>query len=328
MKCIRITLVLMISLCLLGYSQEGFAQNYPTKPIRVIIPFTAGSTNTLIVRALQKRLSKELNGATFVVENIPAGTTKMATLEVMKAEPDGYTLYCVSPEALMGYFYSGSYNFRAWEEMTYIAQIGYMPYALLEVRADSPFKTWGDLVNFAKKNPGKLTCGGPAAGGVVNMVAIDTAKNAGIEIKYVPFAGAAPSNIALMGGHVNYRVCVSSDAAPNIRAGLTRGLAISNDKRLAEMPDVPTFKEVGFTGLMSELPPFSYVLYGPPKLPETLRNQISKAVEKSITDPEYVEYCRSVIIQPVFKDAQTAKQDMKFFAEKVGGRLEVLFPKK
>lgn len=115
MKCIRITLVLMISLCLLGYSQEGFAQNYPTKPIRVIIPFTAGSTNTLIVRALQKRLSKELNGATFVVENIPAGTTKMATLEVMKAEPDGYTLYCVSPEALMGYFYSGSYNFRAWE---------------------------------------------------------------------------------------------------------------------------------------------------------------------------------------------------------------------
>lgn len=160
------------------------------------------------------------------------------------------------------------------------------------------------------------------------MVAIDTAKNAGIEIKYVPFAGAAPSNIALMGGHVNYRVCVSSDAAPNIRAGLTRGLAISNDKRLAEMPDVPTFKEVGFTGLMSELPPFSYVLYGPPKLPETLRNQISKAVEKSITDPEYVEYCRSVIIQPVFKDAQTAKQDMKFFAEKVGGRLEVLFPKK
>ncbi len=328
MKGIRIMLILISSLCLAGYSHDGFAQSYPTKPIRVIIPFTAGSTNTLIVRALQKRLSKELNGATFVVENIPGGTTKMATLEVMKADPDGYTLYCVSPEALIGYFHSGSYNFKAWEEMTYIAQIGYMPYALLEVRADSPFKTWGDLVSFAKKNPGKLTCGGPAAGGVVNMVVIETAKDAGITIKYVPFAGAAPSNVALMGGHVDYRGCVSSDAAPNIRAGQTRGLGISNDKRLPELPDVPTFKEVGFTGLMGDLPPFTYVFFGPPKLPESLRDQISKAVEKSVKDPDYIDYCRKVIIQPVFKDVRTAKEDMKYFSEKVGSKLETLFPKK
>ncbi len=324
MKGVKILLVLVSYLFLAGYAHDGFAQNYPTKPIRVIVPFSAGGSNDLIARTLQKPLGKELKG-TIIVENIPAGTTKLGTLEVMKAEPDGHTLLFASHGALMGYFYSGTYDFKVWEKLTIIAQSGDMPYGFLEVRSDSPFKAWADLVSFAKKNPGKLTCGGPGAGGVMNLNVIETAKAAGIDVKYVPFAGAGPSGTALLGGHVDYRVCLPPEAYPNIKAGKTRGLAISYGKRLPEMPDVPTFKELG---LMDVIPPLSYDFWGPPNLPESLLNQISKAVEKAVKDPGYLDFCRRMVYQPVFKDAQTLKEDIKFFEEKVGPKLAATFPKK
>ncbi|MCJ7493546.1 MAG: tripartite tricarboxylate transporter substrate binding protein [Deltaproteobacteria bacterium] len=324
MKDVKIILVLITYLFLAGYAHDGFAQNYPTKPIRVIVPFAAGGSNDLIARSLQKPLGKELKG-TIVVENISAGTTKLGTLEVMKAEPDGHTLLFASHGALMGYFFSGTYDFRVWEKLTIIAQSGEMPYGFLEVRSDSPFKTWADLVSFAKKNPGKLTCGGPGAGGLMNLNVIETAKKAGIVVKYVPFAGAGPSGIALLGGHVDYRVCLPPEAYPNIKAGKTRGLAISYGKRLPEMPDVPTFKELG---LMDVTPPLSYDFWGPANLPKSLVNQISKAVEKAIEDPGYLDFCRRILYQPIFKDVQALKEDIKIFEEKVGPLLEVTFPKK
>ena len=324
MKGGKIFLGLWSFVFLLAYVSDGLAQNFPTKPIRVIVPFSAGGSNDLIARALQKPLGKELKG-TIVVEDIPAGTTKLGTLEVMKAEPDGHTLLFASHGALMGYFYSGTYDSKVWEKLTIIAQSGDMPYGFFEVRADSPFKTWADLVSFAKRNPGKLTCGGPGAGGVMNLNVIETAKAAGIEVKYVPFAGGGPSGTALLGGHVDYRVCLPPEAYPNIKAGKTRGLAISYGKRLPEMPDVPTFKELG---LMDVIPPISYDFWGPPNLPPNLVNQISRAVEKAVKDPEYLDFCKRMVYQPVFKDAKMLREDIKFFEEKVGPKLEAAFPKK
>jgi tripartite-type tricarboxylate transporter receptor subunit TctC len=324
MKKGRIFWVFFIIIFALGLPFYGFAQTYPAKPIRVIVPFSAGGSNDLIARALQKPLGKELKG-TIVVENIPAGTTKLGTLEVMKAEPDGHTLLFASHGALMGYFYSGTYDFRVWEKLVIIAQSGDMPYGFFEVRADSPFKTWGELVSFAKKNPGKLTCGGPGAGGVMNLNVIEAAKAAGIEVKYVPFAGGGPSGTALLGGHVDFRVCLPPEAYPNVKAGKTRGLAISYGQRLPEMPEVPTFKELG---LMEVIPPLSYDYWGPPNLPAALVTQISRAVEKAVKDPDYLEFCKRIVYQPVFKDAAMLKEDIKYFEEKVGPKLEAAFPKK
>jgi tripartite-type tricarboxylate transporter receptor subunit TctC len=321
MKGVKNLLVLVTYLFLAGYAHDGFAQNYPTKPIRVIVPFPAGGTNDLVGRSLQKPLAKELKG-TVVIENISAGSTKLGALEVLKAEPDGYTLFLASHAALIGYFYSGTYDFKVWEKLTIIAQTGETPYGFLEVRSDSPFKTWADLVSFAKKNPGKLTCAGPGAGGLMNLIVIETAKAAGIDVKYVPMAGSPASNTALLGGHVDYRVCLPPEAYPNINAGKTRGLAISYGKRLPEMPDVPTFKELG----LDEIPPLGFDFWGPPNLPESLSNQISRAVEKAVKDPGYLDYCRRTLYQPVFKDAQTLKKDMNFFVEKVGPKLRAAFP--
>ncbi len=323
MKGNKILLGLFSFVFLLAYAGDGLAQSFPTKPIRVIVPFSAGGSNDIICRALQKPLGKELKG-TIVVENIPAGTTKLATLEVMKSEPDGHTLLFASHGALMGYFYSGTYDFKVWEKLTIIGQSGEMPYGFLEVLADSPFKTWADLVQYAKKNPGKLTCGGPGAGGVMNLIALETAKSAGIEIKYVPFAGAGPSGIALLGGHVDYRVCLICDTLPNIKAGKTRGLGISYGQRLPETPNVPTFKELG---IMEEIPTLSYDFWGPPQLPQSIGNIIGKAVERAVKDPDYLQFCQRIAYQPVFKNPQELKEDMKWFEEKVGPKLAAFYKK-
>ncbi len=304
-------------------SPEAFAQNYPTKPIRVIVPFSAGGSNDLIGRTLIKPLAKELKGS-IVVENIPGGTTKMGVLEVMKADPDGHTLLFASHGALMGYFFSGTYDFKVWEKLIIIGQSGEMPYGCFEVLASSPFKTWQDLAKYAKENPGKLTCGGPGAGGVMGMVAIEVAKAAKIDVKYVPFAGAGPSGTALLGGHVDYRVCLPPEAIPNVRAGKTRVLGLSFGKRLPELPDVPTFKELG---LFEEIPTLSYDFWGPPNLPSHIVDILSKAIEKAVKDPEYLQYCQRIAYQPIFKDAKQLKEDIRFFEEKVGPKLAALYKK-
>jgi tripartite-type tricarboxylate transporter receptor subunit TctC len=315
--------LLFLTAFILVWEGHAFAQAYPTKPIRVIVPFSAGGSNDLICRALVKPMGKELKGS-IVVENIPGGTTKMGVNEVMKADPDGHTLLFASHGALMGYLYSGTYDFKVWEKLVIIGQSGEMPYGFFEVRMDSPFKTWGELVKYAKQNPGKLTCGGPGAGGVMGMVAIDVAKAAGIDVKYVPFAGAGPSGTAVLGGHVDYRVCLPADAMTNIRGGKTRGLAVSYGKRLPEIPDVPTLKELG---LFEEIPTLSYDFWGPPNFPSSLVTIVAKAVEKGVKDPEYIQFCNRIAYQPIFKGEKELKEDIKFFEEKVGPKLAALYKK-
>ncbi len=324
MKIIRLFMVLFLCTIFFGSTDTGFAQQYPAKPIRVIVPFTPGGSNDLVARALQKPLGKALGG-TIVVENIPGGSTRLATVELMKAAPDGYTLMHIGHVALMGYYYSGTYDSKVWEKMTIIAQDGDTAYGVLDVRADSPFKTWGDLVSYAQKNPGKLSAGGPAAGGMLNLIIIETAKSAGIDVKYVPFPGAnGGTGTALLGGHIDYRVASGPDAYPNIKNGKTRGLAVSYSERLPQMPDVPTFKELG----LPEYPSVAFAFWGPTNMPPNIVNQISKAVEKAVKDPDYIQFGKRMAWQPLFKDAQTLKKEIKSFEETVGPRLKAAYSKK
>ena len=124
----------------------------------------------------------------------------MGTVELFKSDPDGYSLMLAGRAALMSSCYSGTYDEKVWEKMTIIGQSGEVPSGLLEVKAHSPFKIWADLASCAKKNPWKLICGGPSAGGQINLIVQETAKGAGIDVKYVLFASAGSTGTALGGG--------------------------------------------------------------------------------------------------------------------------------
>ncbi len=319
-KLLRLVFVTVASLCVSG----AFAQAYPSKPVRVIVPFAAGGANDLVARALQKPLGRVLNG-TVVVENLPGASTKIAVNELTKAAPDGYTLMLAGNVALMGYYYSGIYDTKFWDQLTILGQTGQMPWGMLEARADAPFKSWTELVSYAKKNPGKLSAGGPAPGGMMNLIVLETARSAGIDITYVPFAGGGPSGIALLGGHVEYRVAQPSEVYQNVRAGKTRGIAVAFPTRMPEMPDVPTFKELG---IMFDIPVFGFDYWGPANMPPAIANQISRAIEQAIKDPEFIEVAKRLVYHPAFTGPEALKESMRNFEKNIGPKLEASFPRK
>ncbi len=316
-----------ISLALVGAwslaaASSALAQAYPSKPIRVVVPFAAGGANDLIGRALQQPLGKALNG-TVVVENMPGAATKIGVDQVLKAAPDGHTLLFASLASTMAYYYSGAFDSKVWQELVILGRSGQMAWGMLEARADAPFKNWAELVAHAKKNPGKVSSGGPALGGMMNLIVLETAKSAGIDVTYIPFKGGGPSGAAMLGGHVDYRVAQPIEVISNLRAGKTRGIAVAFPTRLPEMPDVPTFRELG---IQFDVPIFGFDLWGPPNLSPALAAQLTKAMEQAVKDPEYQESVKRLTYQPVFLGPEGLKAMAKTFETEIGPKLVAAFP--
>ncbi len=315
--------LLFVGMVFWAAAQCAFAQSYPSKVIRVIVPFAAGGANDLIARALQRPMGKVLGG-TLIVENKAGASTKIAVTELMKSAPDGYTLILLGHGALLGYYYTGIYDSKVWDQMTILGQTGQMGWGALEVRADSAFKTWADVVSFGKQNPGKLSAGGPAPGGMMSLIVLESAKSAGFNVTYIPFAGGGPSGIALLGGHVQYRVAQPPEIYPNVKAGKTRALAVAAPARLPEMPDVPTFRELG---IAFDVPMFGFDFWAPANLPAALADRLSRAIEQAIKDPEFIEFAKSLTYQPVFAGPEVLRARMRDFEKNLGPKLEASTPK-
>jgi tripartite-type tricarboxylate transporter receptor subunit TctC len=270
----------------------------------------------ILGRLFQKPLEREL-GTRIFIECIPAGTTKVGTMEVVKAKPDGYTMVLMSDPSWVGYYYSKTYETKVWEILTPLGNLTIEPYGFVEVRAESPYKTWADLVRAAKESPGKLTCGGPGAGGMMELIFNDITRAAGINCKYVPFAGGGPSKMALLGGHIDFRTITATEAIAMIQAGTTRGLAVSSEKRLALIPDVPTFKELG----IGEELWISRSLWGAPHLPAGIAGILTKAIEKGTKDREFIEAAEKLLLTVEFRGPERMKQELKNFDGKFGPKL-------
>jgi tripartite-type tricarboxylate transporter receptor subunit TctC len=301
------------------------AQSFSDRPIRIIVPFAAGGANDLIARALQKPLGEAL-GATVVVQNLAGGSTKIAVAELTRSAPDGHTLMLAGHAALMGYYYSGGvFETKFWRDLTILGQTGQMAYGMIETRIDSPFKTWKDVVDFGKKNPGKLTVGGPALGGMMNLIVLETAKAAGLDVTYVPYRGGGPSGFAVLAGEVSYRVAQPPEVYPNVTAGKTRALAVAFPTRIPEMPDVPTVKELGMN---VDIPVFGFDVWGPAQMPPAVANKITEAIKVAIKDKAYIEVAKRLLYQPMFAGPQELRASMRTFEETTGPKMEAAFPPK
>lgn len=313
----KMTALFLSLFFIFGLASAGFSEDFPKKPIRMIIPYSAGGGTDVLARTFQKPFEKEL-GTKILIENIPAGTTKVATMEAMKAKPDGYTIILMPDRAWVAYYYSKTYDTKVWEKFTPIGNLTTEPYGFVEVRVESPCKTWADLVKAAKENPGKLTCGGPGAGGMMELIMNDITKAAGVETRYVPFAGAGPSKTALLGGHIDFRVCQPTEAITMIRAGKTRGLAVSTDKRMEALPDVPTFKELG----IGESITLTRSIWGPPNLPQNIVKIMTKAIEKATKDPDFVKVIENQLLYTVeYRLPDRVREDLKDFHKNWGPKL-------
>ena len=195
MKKMRSTFAVLAFLSIFTWGSIGMAAGYPEKPIRMINPRAAGGGNDVLARIFQPAFEKVL-GQRILIDSIPAGAGKVGTMTAMKAKPDGYTLFFTTTEAFVAGYYSGVFDSKIWEEMVPIGNVTFEPFACVEVRSESPFKSWADLVKEAKKNPGKVLCG--SVGGLLEIVNSVITKAAGIKTVFVPFAGGGPSQ-AVMG---------------------------------------------------------------------------------------------------------------------------------
>jgi tripartite-type tricarboxylate transporter receptor subunit TctC len=222
-------------------SRIARAQAYPARPIRLLVGFAPGGGTDVMARLIQQVLSERL-GQQVVVENRPGAGTNIATEAVVHAAPDGYTLLAASlPNAGNATLY-GDLKFNFIRDTVPVAGIALDPF-VLEVTPSLPVKTIPELIAYAKANPGKVNYGSGGIGSGNQLTAEMFKSMAGIDLVHVPYRGAGPAMVDLMGGQVQVMFNTMGASLQHVRAGKLRALAVATKARQAALPDVPAVAE-------------------------------------------------------------------------------------
>jgi tripartite-type tricarboxylate transporter receptor subunit TctC len=222
-------------------SRVAGAQAYPSRPIRLLVGFAPGGGTDVMARLIQQSLSEKL-GQQVVVENRPGAGTNIATEAVVHAAPDGYTLLAASlPNAGNATLYS-DLKFNFIRDTVPVAGIALDPF-VLEVTPSLPVKTIPELIAYAKANPGKVNYGSGGIGSGNQLTAEMFKSMAGIDLVHVPYRGAGPAMVDLMGGQVQVMFNTMGASLQHVRGGKLRALAVATKARQAALPDVPTVGE-------------------------------------------------------------------------------------
>lgn len=266
-------------------SGVGFAQNlkYPTKPVKIIVPFSAGGGTDTMVRAYQKFI--DLGGQPVVVVNIAGGAGSIGVMETYYAKPDGYTIVSTGWQSMLSYYISNYVKVPIADEMVPIATTVSDP-DVIAVSHNSPFKNLNSLIKFAKANPGKLKWGSVGAVGsnyAASMIVWDAL---GIKVTYVPFDSAAKSRAALLGGHIDVLLCQVSEINPVVQSGDAIPLLVTTKKRSEFLPNCPSMGDIGANAEFTLYRGF----WAPPKTPKPVIAVLEKALRKVHENPEFRKF--------------------------------------
>jgi tripartite-type tricarboxylate transporter receptor subunit TctC len=223
------------------------AQDYPAKPVRVIVPYAAGGNADIWARALAQKLTEAMRQS-FVVENKPGANGGIGTDYVAKSAPDGYTLLAVAsgPIVVNPVLYS-QVPYDPLRDLAPVAQCAVYQYVLV-TRADAPYKSIQELVADARAHPGTLAYGSTGVGGGNHLAAELFGLATGTRFNHIPYKGSAPALADLLGGQLSFMFDTVITSVPQIRAGKLRAFAVSSAKRASSLPEVPTMQEAGFPG--------------------------------------------------------------------------------
>ena len=256
------------------------AQQFPSKPVMLIVPWPAGGSTDIYFRKLGEITARHL-GQPLVIENRPGGSGMNGPATMAKtAKPDGYTISQLAISAFR-MPHMQKVDWDPVKDFTYIIGLAGYTFGIV-VKSDSPFKTFNDLITYARANPGKLSYATPGTGTSLHLAMEEIAAKAGVEFLHVPFKGYADGAIALMGGHVMVQVD-STGWARQVDAGAQRLLATLGDKRTRW--NAPTVKELGVDTVSNS--PFGLV--GPKGMPRETVKVLHDAFRKSLEDAEYLK---------------------------------------
>jgi tripartite-type tricarboxylate transporter receptor subunit TctC len=259
----------------------SFAQDYPARAIRIIIPSTPGGGTDFTGRQIATKLA-ELNGWSVVPDNRPGAGTALGLAEAARAKPDGHELVIAQSDnvALIPLLMKVAYD--PVKDLTPIALAATTPLVIL-VSENSPFKTLPELLQAAKAQPGKLTYGTSGTGGGVHIAMELLQLTAGCKMQHVPYKGSTPALADLMGGHLNFAGSSISSAAGMIHSGKVRALAVTSAKRNASLPDGPAVAEFGYKDFNAIT---FYGVMGPAGIPAPIVARLNADINKILQRPE------------------------------------------
>lgn len=283
----RFILIAVLLAFICGRADHVFAQStggYPDRPIRLIVPFAAGGGVDLMARIAAKYLGAEL-GQTVVVENQPGAGGTLATGNVARADPDGYTLLFHTTS-------SGVINAVVFKKLPYDPMVDLRPVTLVSrfplavfVNPEVPAKTMKEFISLLKANPDQYNYGSSGYGSIVHLGAELFKSLAGVQLKHIPYKGNAPVLTDLIAGRITMMIDGVPPQIQNVEAGKVRALAVTTASRSEKLPDVPTMIESGVPGY--ELS-FWTAIFAPAKTPQAIIDLIAAKMNKVMKNPEVV----------------------------------------
>jgi tripartite-type tricarboxylate transporter receptor subunit TctC len=293
----------------LALPQMAFAQTFPSKAVRLVVPFGAGGVADLTARTVAQKLSESL-GQPVLVDNRPGAGGVIAGDLVAKADPDGHTLLLMSNGTAVSAGLFKSLPFDTLRDFAPVSTLGFFDIAII-TQADSKFKTLGDLLAYARANPGKLNLGSINIGSTQNLAAELFKSSAGIDVQIVPFNGSPAVITALRGGQVDAAVEILAPVLPQINAKALRALAVTGAKRAAVLPDVPTAKESGVANF--EAASWNAIA-APAKTPKSVIARLNKEITAALNSPDVK---KRLADQNVAAQASTPEQTAELLASEV-----------
>jgi tripartite-type tricarboxylate transporter receptor subunit TctC len=287
----RILLSLIFGVLMLAAAS---AQSYPSRPIRMIVPFPPAGITDLSARLVAEGLRAKFNQPV-IVENKPGANGVIGLREMLKAEPDGYTLMASTlGSVVLTYAMEANPPFDALHDVLPIA--GTAEYATaMVVNNKTPVHSVKEFIDYAKARPGKLTFGSTGTAALDYLAVELFMKETGTRMVHVPYRGGPAALNDLMGGSIDLLIEVFPVVMEQVKSGLIRGLAVSSPYRLPSLPNVPTFKEAGVSGV--ELTGWLGV-YGQPRMPEDVRATLGAAIAAIVKQPDIQEKFRAIGFEP------------------------------
>lgn len=294
----RLSIASLLAALAAAFAPSAFAQAYPSKPIKLIVPWPAAGAVDMTARALAERLSNRL-GQPVVVENKPGATGQIGSQLVAQSEPDGHTLllmsatvHTVSPNLYR------KFPFQPIDDFAVVSQIVSFPYIMV-VSSDSPYKTVADVTEAAKKEPGKIAYGSFGLGSAPYLISELYAMTTGTKLLHVPYKGAAPAIADVLGGRITFFIDSIPSPLGQVRGGRLRALAVTTPQRSSTVPDVPAMAET--------IPGFEAIAWlgiaGPKGMPPEVVSRLHSELKAIAADPGYGAKLRNVGLEPVASDS-------------------------
>lgn len=278
---------------LVAFGTPAHAQIYPERNITLVVPFPPSGTTDIVARILIEQLGAEY-GKQVLIENRGGASTSLGAQMVAGAEKDGYTLlfasattFTTNPHLLPSIKYK-------LEDFAPVAMVVKVPFAFV-VRKDFPAADIAAFRAYALANPGKVNNATNGPGSTVHLLGEVVARGLGVKFQHVHYRGAAPAMNDMLAGIVDSNVEALTNSAPNHEAGLYRALAVLSDQRLARLPDVPTFKELGFPSIVGET---WFAVFAPAGTPQPVLDKLSTSITRIVQTPDFARRMQAIGNQP------------------------------